>query len=57
MMQRVSRFVKGNEGKAWSSPRSISDARRILFVWELRNQENGRPASCGPPVEVVTAGD
>ena len=57
MMQRVSRFVKGNEGKAWSSPRSISDARRILFVWELRNKENGRPASCGPPVEVVTAGD
>ena len=57
MMQRVSRFVKGNEGKAWSSPRSISDARRILFVWELRKKENGRPASCWSPVEVVTAGD
>jgi len=49
--------VKGNEGKAWSSPRSISDARRILFVWELRKKENGRPASCWPPVAIVTVAD
>jgi hypothetical protein len=49
--------VKGNEGKARSSPRSTSDARRILFVWELREKENGRLAGSGPPVEDVTVAD